>query len=234
MDSVLSQSTSGSNEAGPDQPDTLNELHIGKLSYLGAADLRLAASLLFQAYQQDPVFREIFNANKEGYEQRLRAAIREELNSFWHSGQPMFGLYAGETLEGIVCLNHVDAKRANDRYWHWRLKMLLTAGYLSTKQMLLKERKVAEAVAYDDYLMLSFIAVHPRYQHKGLGHLLMNAVKTLLAEKPAAQGVVALATRPEYEAFLAREKFSRLTTIEVGQISGCLMVLPRDKNFDIK
>jgi len=53
-----------------------------RATYLSAEELKLAASLLFQAYHDDPVFLDIFNGDKEGYEQRLRASIREELTAY--------------------------------------------------------------------------------------------------------------------------------------------------------
>lgn len=201
--------------------------HEANLEYLSAQDVRVAASLLYQAYKDDPVFLEIFGGQKDGYEQRLRAAIREELNSFWQAEQPMVGLYNGPTLEGVVCLSRIKESEYTGRYWHWRLKMMLTAGYVSTRQMLEKERKVAEAVPYTDYLMISFVAVHPRYQHKGLGQLLIRAVNTVLDAHPDAQGVVALATRAEYEVFLQRQGFESIKTLEVGSIQGTLMCLAR-------
>ena len=199
----------------------------GQLAYLAAEDIRVAASLLYQAYKDDPVFREIFKAAKEGYEKRLRAAIREELNVFWQSGQPMFGMYNGDTLEGVVCMTKPDQAFGPGRYWHWRLKMLLTAGYVSTRQMVEKEQQICASVPYKNYLLLAFIAVHPRYQHKGLGHLLIAASQALLTDKPDAEGVVALATRPEYESFLAHQGFIPINVIKVGPIEGQLMALRR-------
>ena len=201
--------------------------HEANLEYLSAQDVRVAASLLYQAYKHDPVFLEVFDGQKDGYEQRLRAAIREELSNFWQAEQPMVGLYNGPTLEGVVCLSRMKQGEDIGRYWHWRLKMMLTAGYVSTRQMLEKERKVAQAVPYSDYLMISFMAVHPRYQHKGLGQLLIRAVDTVLEGHPAAQGVVALATRPQYEVFLKRQGFESINTIQVGAMQGTLMCLAR-------
>lgn len=69
-----------------------------RAEYLAAEDLKLAASLLYQAYHDDPVFLEIFNGDKPDYEQRLRTSIREELNAFWKAQQPMVGLYLGKVL----------------------------------------------------------------------------------------------------------------------------------------
>ena len=112
-----------------------------RATYLGAEELKLAASLLFQSYHDDPVFLEIFNSEKEGYEQRIRASIREELSAFWQAKQPMIGVFLGDSLVGVACLNSPDDSVGTDRFWHWRLKMLLTAGYFSTKQMIEKESK---------------------------------------------------------------------------------------------
>ena len=53
-----------------------------RAAYLSGEDLKLAASLLYQAYHDDPVFVEIFSSDKNDYEQRLRTAIREELSAY--------------------------------------------------------------------------------------------------------------------------------------------------------
>lgn len=56
--------------------------------YLTAEDLRVAASILYNAYHDDPFFVEsLFSSDKAAYEQKLRAAIREELNSLWQQSR---------------------------------------------------------------------------------------------------------------------------------------------------
>lgn len=201
------------------EAQTLN----GRLVYLTSEDLRVAGSLLFQAYQDDPLFQQIFQFNKEGYEQRLRAAIREELSAFWQAEHPMFGVFEGETLEGVVCLTRPREHFGDSRVWHWRLKMLLTAGLVSTRQLLEKERLIKEAMPVDDYHMVSFIAVHPRYQQRGLGDLLVQAVEHELNQEPQSKGVAVFATRPEYEAFFAARDYQQVATVEVNGIRGALM-----------
>lgn len=199
----------------------------GELVYLASEDIRLAASLLFQAYRDDPLFRSIFNAEKDGYEQRLRAAIREELFAFWHSQQPMFGFYHNETLEGVVCLTRPGDNFGPGRFWHWRLKMLLTAGYVSTKQMVEKERLITEAMPKENYHMLAFIAVHPRYQQQGLGDLLVAAVDTELEQHSDSEGVAVFVTRPEYERFFEQRDYKVIEEIQVDEIAGKLMFRAR-------
>ena len=111
-----------------------------RAAYLKAEDLKLAASLLYQAYHDDPIFLEIFDGGSNDYEQRLRASIREELAAFWQAEQPIVGLYLGEAMVGVACLNSSTKNSGTERFWHWRLKMLINAGYFSTKQLLEKEK----------------------------------------------------------------------------------------------
>ncbi len=200
-----------------------------RATYLSAEELKLAASLLFQAYHDDPVFLDIFNSKKEGYEQRLRASIREELSAFWQAKQPMVGLYLGESMVGVACLNSPDDSVGSDRFWHWRLKMMLTAGYFSTKQMIEKEQKVIAAVPLEKFHMLSFIAIHPLHQHHGFGHYLMAAVNTVLEEHNDSEGVAVYATSGKFRAFFEDADYEFVEDVTVGKVSGALMVHFRNK-----
>ena len=200
-----------------------------RATYLSAEELKLAASLLFQAYHDDPVFLDIFNGDKEGYEQRLRASIREELSAFWQAKQPMVGVYLGESMVGVACLNSPDESVSSERFWHWRLKMLLTAGYFSTKQMIEKEEKVIAAVPLKKFHMLSFIAIHPLHQHHGFGHYLMKAVNTVLEEHGESEGVAVYATSGKFRTFFEDSNYQFVKNVTVGKVSGALMVYYRDK-----
>ncbi|KGJ96122.1 GNAT family N-acetyltransferase [Colwellia psychrerythraea] len=195
-----------------------------RATYLSAHELKLAASLLYQAYHDDPVFLEIFNSDKEDYEQRLRGAIREELNAFWQAKQPMIGLYLGEAMVGVACINSPDETLASDRFWHWRLKMLLNAGYFSTKQMMQKEQTVLTAVPLKVFHFLSFIAVHPLHQQHGFGHYLMAAVNTVLDEHPDSEGVAVYATSGKFKEFFKHVDYQTVKEVTVGNVCGAVMV----------
>ena len=211
--------------------DTVSvESHLDiRAAYLSAEELKLAASLLFQSYHDDPVFLDIFNSEKEGYEQRIRASIREELSAFWQAKQPMVGVFLADTLVGVACLNSPDDSVGSERFWHWRLKMLLTAGYFSTKQMIEKEQKVMAAVPLKKFHMLSFIAIHPLHQHHGLGHYLMAAVDTVLKEHGDSEGVAVYATSGKFRAFFEDANYEFIQDVSVGKVSGALMVHYRNK-----
>jgi GNAT superfamily N-acetyltransferase len=201
-----------------------------KASYLAAEDLKIAASLLYQSYHDDPVFLDIFDAKKADYEQRLRASIREELNAFWQAQQPMVGLYLGESMVGVACLNGPDERVNSNRFWHWRLKMLLSAGYFSTKQMIEKEEAIINAVPLTTFHMLSFIAIHPLHQHHGFGHYLMAAINTVLEEHPNSEGVAVFATNKKYQEFFNDVDYKKIKQLTVGKVSGSLMIHYRQNN----
>ncbi|TWX54571.1 GNAT family N-acetyltransferase [Colwellia hornerae] len=201
-----------------------------RAAYLSGEDLKLAASLLYQAYHDDPVFLEIFSNENNDYEQRLRAAIREELSAFWHAKQPMVGLYLGEAMVGVACLNSPDESVSSERFWHWRLKMMLGAGYFSTKQMIEKEKTVLAAVPMKKFHMLSFIAIHPLHQHHGFGHYLMAAVNTILEEHSASEGVAVYATTKKYQQFFKEVDYELVKELSIGNVTGSLMIHYRSKS----
>ncbi len=191
--------------------------------YLSADDLKVAASILYNAYYNDPLFNDIFDLERENYDIRLRSAIREELNAFWDAKQPMIGLFDQGRLLAVACLISPDAAFGSGRYWHWRLKMLLTAGFFGTKQMIAKEEKVRESILAKDYHMLSFIGVHPDYQDLGLGHILMSGIVGLLQEDNKTEGVGVFVTEPKHSSFFVDNQFELLKELEVGNVTGKVM-----------
>lgn len=201
-----------------------------RVAYLAAEDLKLAASLLYQAYHDDALFMQLFGAHEqsvETYEKRLRATIREDLNAFWQAGQAMIGVFAGEQLLGVACVTQPGESFGPGRYWHWRLKMLLTAGYVSTKQLVDKEAQIQAAIPHQSYHMLTFIAVHPQHQHQGLGDLLVQAVNTLMLESETSAGVGVYITRDFYKSLFGRHGFTELAQLEVAKVPGAIWFCDR-------
>ncbi|KGJ90546.1 N-acetyltransferase [Thalassotalea sp. ND16A] len=199
-----------------------------RAAYLTAPELKLAASLIYQAYHDDPVFIDIFNTGTGDYEQKLRASIREELAAFWQAKQPILGIYLGEALVGVACLHMPASGFGSDRFWHWRLKMMLSAGFVSTKQMILKEEQIIAAVPMQRFHILSFIAIHPLHQHHGFGHYLLAAVNTVLDDEPESEGLAIYVTSDKYKEFFKECDYEVLTEISVGNVTGPLMVHYRE------
>lgn len=195
--------------------------------FLTADNLKVAASILYNAYHDDPLFMDIFQAEKEGYEGRLRSAIREELDAFWDAGQPMIGLFEDSRLLAVTCLTKPGSSFSSGRFWHWRLKMLLTAGYFSTRAMVEKEEKIRSAMPAEHYHMVSFIAVHPDHQHHGLGHLLMGAIDSIVNEDSSSEGVGVFVSLPKYLKFFRSGFYQQISVITVSDVSGEILFKPK-------
>jgi len=200
-----------------------NKINEVKAKLLDAEDINLAASLLFVSYQDDPVFLDIFQHTKPDYDKRLRSAIREELAAFWQTRQPMIGLFSGEHLLGVACLIEPQTELEPERFWHWRLKMMLNAGFLSTKNMIEKEKRVAAAIPNSHYHLLTFIAIHPDHQHQGLGQYLIKAVNTIVNENSITEGVAVFVTKEKNKILFDSDEYKTLDKIDIGAITGTLM-----------
>lgn len=200
-----------------------------KAMHLSHDDINVAASLLYNAYFDDPLFLDIFQSEKDGYESRLRSAIREELNTFWDAEHPMIGLFDGERLLAVVCLSEPSDSANAGRLWHWRLKMLLTAGLFGTRQMLEKEEKIRSLIPATHFHMIGFIAVHPDSQHLGLGHMLMGAIDSILLDNDVTDGAAVFVTVPKYQAFFEDGGYEGVDDLSIGRITGQVMYRRKPK-----
>ncbi|SEA94187.1 GNAT family N-acetyltransferase [Alkalimonas amylolytica] len=204
--------------------EQLNHLLMRELE---GQELNIAASILYQSYHDDPLFMTIFQAEKADYEKKLRAAIREELSAFWQSSQTIIGLFQAEQLIGVACLVKANSGLGGHRYWHWRLKMLLTAGYVSTRQLLEKEERIHAAMPAKDYHMLAFIAVSPRHQQLGLGHHLLRAVDQLVDQDSESSGVGVFVTLEKYLPFFGGDAYQTVTELSFNTVQGKLLFRPK-------
>jgi GNAT superfamily N-acetyltransferase len=194
-----------------------------EVKYLSASDLKVAASILYNAYFDDPLFCHIFKQEDEGYEVRLRSAIREELNTYWEAKQPLLGVYKGGSLVAATCLINPEPEFGDSRYWHWRLKMLLTAGFAGTQQFLEKEKIVREHLPAQKCHMIAFIGVQPNMQNQGIGHILLAAVNELVDTVADSEGVGIFLTLEKCLPFFDDCGFKLIENLETINIKGQIL-----------
>jgi hypothetical protein len=204
------------------QIETLAE-HEFKVEVLNAEQLKLAASILYMAYQDDPLLMQIFRFEQTDYDKRLRSAIREDLAAFWDAGQPILGLMHGEQLLGVACITTPSSALSGDRFWHWRLKMLLTAGLLSTRQMLEKEQKIHAAMPAEHYHMLAFLARNPAYHHPAAMRTFLQAIDHWVDLEPESQGIGVFVTLDKYLPLFHQDDYQKVCTLEFQTVSGTLL-----------
>ncbi|MBQ4845786.1 GNAT family N-acetyltransferase [Pseudoalteromonas sp. MMG005] len=195
------------------------------VKYLTPEDTRVAASLLYQAYHDDSILRTMLESKKElDYEAKLRALIREELASFGQGRQPMIGLFEADRLVAVACIFEAKSDLQASRYWHWRLKLMMSAGYLQTQQLIEKEDTIRASLdEYGHYYFLAFIAVDPHIQGQGLGHYLLSGLDDLVLSNEASSGMAVFVTNVEQKAFFLGHGYQQIKTLEFNKVSGELM-----------
>ncbi|MCL1057664.1 GNAT family N-acetyltransferase [Shewanella gelidimarina] len=192
--------------------------------YLTAEDLRIAASILYNAYHDDPFFMDaLYHDDKVQYEQKLRGAIREELNELWQQEQGLIGMFSGERLIGVACIATQQVPLGEARYWHWRLKMLISAGWQSTQAWIKKEHQIIENLPNSRCGILQFIAIATNEQGKGYGSQLVKTVLSWCDEQLQLDGVGVFVSDPAHIALFSNHGFDKLEDLEIGKVTGELM-----------
>ncbi|QYK02509.1 GNAT family N-acetyltransferase [Shewanella psychrotolerans] len=195
-----------------------------KAVYLTAEDLRVAASILYNAYHDDPFFiAALNNGDKAQYEQKLRGAIREELHTLWREEQALIGLFDDQRLIGLACIVTQQVPLGEARYWHWRLKMLMSTGWHSTQTLMKKEASILEHLPSTQCGILQFIALTPIEQHKGLGSRLVRAVTSWCDEQLKLDGIGVYVTQENHAHLFSKFGFTAIEKLSIGSVEGELL-----------
>ena len=197
------------------------------VQHIAPEDISTAASLIYQAYQNDPILQTLLEYNEKSpldYEKKLRALIREELSSFWQEKQPLIGLYRNDKLKAVACVFESSSQLQAERYWHWRLKLMLSAGYLQTNQLIEKEKTIRDALKpQGNYYFLAFIAVDPHFHGQGFGRQLLKGLDGLLHDNPESSGIAVFVTRDEHTQFFKSQGFEHFKQLTFNRVKGELL-----------
>ncbi|WP_299787609.1 N-acetyltransferase [uncultured Shewanella sp.] len=192
--------------------------------YLTAEDLRVAASILYNAYHDDSFFIDaLYGGDMSIYEQKLRGAIREELNELWQQEQALIGLFDEERMVGVACIVTQQVPLGESRYWHWRLKMLISTGWQSTQALMNKETYLLEHLPSPCCGILQFIAISPSEQNKGLGSQLVEAVLSWCDEQPELDGIGVFVSEQSHAHLFSQHGFAVTEAITIGKVEGELL-----------
>ncbi|MBT1444748.1 GNAT family N-acetyltransferase [Shewanella sp. JM162201] len=199
--------------------------------YLTAEDLRVAASILYNAYHDDPFFMQALGAeDKSAYEQKLRAAIREELAELWQQEQALIGWFDEERLIGVASVVSHQIGLGEAKNWHWRLKMLLGTGWQSTQMLMQKEHSILERLPAKACAILQFIALAPSEQGKGHGGMLLEAVLSWCDDQLELECLGVFVSRESDTHLFIKHGFESHGAISIGKVAGELMCYRRSAN----
>lgn len=179
---------------------------------------REARALLYEAYRDEPTFAYLFDAQRPGYERRLRAVMRERVRQHFFMQLPAIGLLVDDRLVGIALIVPPQRRLGVTDSWAWRLRMILGVGLRGTRRYLGYQAALAGCLPTDQVHVLPLLGIHPQFQGQQYGEQLLQAVHDWCAEDPHTQGVV-LDTGNEHKlAFYQRQGYEEIGEVIVGPV----------------
>lgn len=179
---------------------------------------REARSLLYHAYRHDPTFAYLFEAERPGYDQRVRATVRELVHQHFTEELPAIGLLIDDRLIGMALIAPPQGRLDITESWGWRMRMLLTAGFRCTKRYLEYHAAVLACLPPGPYHVLPLLGIHPEFQGQHLGEQLLEALHNWCAEDSSSQGVVLDTGNARYLDFYQRQGYQEIGEVAVGPI----------------
>ncbi|MBU2874246.1 GNAT family N-acetyltransferase [Marinobacter salexigens] len=183
---------------------------------LDVTALNEARSILYDAYRNEPTFQHLFNHRKPGYNQRVRATVRELVDLYFDLDQEAVGVMVNDTLVAVAFIGDPDLRLNLANQLSWRIRMVLTAGFASTRRYLHYHERLRAILPQPLAHQLPLMGVNPKYQNRGYGRLLLQAVQRLCAENPRGTGLVLDTGNSRYLPFYESEGFRSLGKIKVG------------------
>ena len=190
----------------------------GQVQLLDGGYSREARSLLYQAYRHEPTFRFMFDADRSGYEQRVRATVRELVKQHFRQDRPALGLLVNDRLVGIALIAPPVRRLDITESWAWQLRMVLSTGLRCTRRYLDYHQAVLACVPGDAVHMLPLLGIHPQFLGQHYGEQLLEAVHNWCAEDVSSEGVVLDTGNPRYLAFYKKQGYVEIGEVAVGPV----------------
>ncbi len=179
---------------------------------------RETRSLLYHAYRHEPTFAYLFEADRPGYDHRVRATVRELVKQHFLQEQPALGLLLDDRLIAVALIAPPQRRLDVTESWAWRMRMLLSAGFRCTRRYLDYHAAVLGCLPPGPYHVLPLMGVHPRYQGRHYGEQLLEALHDWCADDPHSEGLVIDTGNPRYLHFYQRQGYQELGQIAVGPV----------------
>lgn len=177
-----------------------------------------ASSLLYHAYRADPTFRYLFEADRPGYDHRLRATIRELMRKHVGEQRPALGLMLDDRLIGVALISPPQRRLEVTESWPWRLRMLLTAGFRSTRRYLDYHEAVMACVPSDAFHLLPLLGVQPSLQGQHYGEQMLAAVHDWCAQDTHSRGIVLSTGNNRNLGFFRDHGYQNIGEVAIGPI----------------
>ncbi|WP_250658160.1 GNAT family N-acetyltransferase [Alkalimarinus coralli] len=186
-----------------------------------------AKVILYHAYRDEPTFKYLFDSSRAGYDQRVRATIRELIDLHFANGQDVIGLSVDNKLVGIALVGSPTVRLNLAEQFNWRIRMMLTAGLSSTRRYIEYHTQVKDALPGTEHHELPLMGVDASHQRKGYGRMLLSAVEKLCSENPRSCGIGLDTGNTRYLKFYESMGYNKVGEIQLGEFTETVLFKPR-------
>ncbi len=186
---------------------------------LESGALAEAKAILYRSYKNEPTFKYLFEAKRPGYEQRVRATIRELISLHFATAQDVIGLALDNHLIAVALVGSPDVRLNLAKQLNWRLRMMLTAGMDCTWRYINYHKQIHKCLPEDQHHELPLFGVDSNYRNMGYGRQLMNALENICRENPRSTGIALDTGNTRYLSFYKELGYEVVGTVELGELS---------------
>ena len=185
-----------------------------EFSMLGQSDLTQAKSILVDAYRGERTFRGLFDAHRSGFEQRLRAFVREYLLQHLQEQQSLIGASVNGRLVGVALLcepGHYGALMSSRRA---RFGLAMTVGLACCKRYLAYQDSLRALMPDSKWCFLPLVGVIDQCRNQGIGAALINEAHRQSGMILGSQGTALGSGAAQAAEFYSKLGFSRVGELE--------------------
>jgi GNAT superfamily N-acetyltransferase len=191
---------------------------VAEVRQLDGGYSRETRSVLYHAYRHEPSFAYLFNAERSGFDQRVRATVRELVKQHFLQDLPAIGLFIDDRMVAAALIAPPQRRLGITESWAWRLRMVLSTGFNCTRRYLEYYNSVLACLPSESVHVLPLLGVHPQFQGEHLGEQLLQAVHDWCAEDEHSQGIVLDTGNLRYLGFYERQGYEEIGEIAVGPV----------------
>ncbi|MCD5990676.1 GNAT family N-acetyltransferase [Pseudomonas phytophila] len=191
---------------------------VAEVRQLDSGYSRETRSLLYEAYRHEPSFAYLLNAQRSGFDQRVRATVKALVKQHFLQQLPAIGLFINDRLVGAALIAPPQRRLGITESWAWRLRMVLSAGFNCTRRYLEYYNAVLACLPSESVHVLPLLGIHPEFQSEQLGEQLLQAVHNWCAEDENSQGIVLDTGNARYLEFFKRQGYEEIGEVAVGPV----------------
>lgn len=177
-----------------------------------------AKAILYHAYKNEPTFKYLFDYSSPGYDQRVRATIRELINLHFSTGQDVIGLTLDNHLIAVALLGSPAVRLNLTREFSWRAKMMLTAGMDCTWRYINYHNQIHTIMPSESHHELPLMGVDTRYRNSGYGRQLLQVIESICRENKKSKGIGLDTGNGLYLDFYKSMGFEEIGEIQIGNV----------------